>query len=370
MAPPGQQQPNPLTRRALLQSLMGVMAAFPGSALLEACGRAKAAGPRAGSAELGALEPELNIYNWSDYIGPEVISGFEKEFGVKVTYDTFESSEEMVAKLQAGATGYDLVVPPTYAVTVLLETRLLAPLSLKYLTNLGNIASAFRGLAHDPENKFTVPWQWGMTGIAWRKDLVPDVPESWGVFLGQKPRGKMTMLDDVRDVIGVFLRLRGHSINSTDPGELEAARKDATAAKKNLKAYLSAPVKAQLIAGDVWLAQLWNGDAAQARREQPALEWILPREGSTLWIDSLGVPAAAPHPRAAHEFINYILRPEIGAAISAATGYGSPNQAAMPLLTDPVPYPSASELARLEIQRDLGRASGLWDEIWTQIKSA
>ncbi len=299
-----------------------------------------------------------------------MVSGFQKEFGVKVTYDTFESSEEMVAKLQAGATGYDLVVPTTYAMTVLRESGLLAPLSLKYLPNLSNIAPVFRGLSHDPGNAYTVPWQWGMTGIAWRKDLVSAVPESWGVFLGREPQGKMTMLDDLRDVIGVFLRLRGHSINSIDPGELEAARMDAIAAKKNLKAYLSAPVKAQLIAGDVWLAQLWNGDAAQARREQPALEWILPREGSTLWIDSLVVTAAAPHPRAAHEFMNYILRPAVGAAISAATGYGSPNQAAMPLLPDPVPYPSANELARLEIQKDLGRASGLWDEIWTQIKSA
>ncbi len=338
--------------------------------LLQSCGRRKPAGPPAGSAELGPLEKKLNIYNWSDYIGPEVIPAFEKEFGVEVTYDTFESSEEMVAKLQAGATGYDIVVPTTYAVTVLLKSHLLAPLSTRYLTNLGNVAPVFRGLPHDPGNTYAVPWQWGMTGIAWRKDLVHAVPDSWAVFLGQEPRGKMTMLDDVRDVIGVFLRLRGHSINSTDPAELAAARADAIAAKKNLKAYLSAPVKAQLIAGDVWMAQLWNGDAAQARREQPALEWVLPREGSTLWIDSLVVPASAPHPRAAHEFMNYILRPEVGAAISGFTGYGSPNQRAMPLLQNAVPYPSANELARLEIQKDLGRASGLWDEIWTQIKSA
>jgi len=190
------------------------------------------------------------------------------------------------------------------------------------------------------------------------------------VFLRPELRGKMTMLDDLRDVIGAFLRYRGFSINSTTPVELEAARQDAIAAKNNLKAYLSAPVKAQLIAGDVWLAQMWNGDAAQARREQPALRWMLPKEGSTLWIDSLVVPASAPHPRAAHEFINYTLRPEVGAAISAATGYGSPNQASMPLIADPVPYPSENELARLEIQKDLGRASELWDEIWTQIKSA
>lgn len=359
----------PLTRRALLERLLGLVAALPSAALLEGC-RRRSATPRAGSEELGPLEPELNIYNWSDYIAPELIPAFEREFGVRVTYDTFESSEEMVAKLQAGARGYDLVVPPTYAVTVLIAAGLIAPLSARYLPNRANLAPVFRGLAHDPGDRYTVPWQWGMTGIAWRTDLLSAAPESWGVFLEPQYRGKMTMLDDPRDVIGAFLRLRGHSINSIAPAELEAARRDAVAAKGNLKAYLSAPVKAQLIAGDVWLAQLWNGDAAQAARERPALAWTLPKEGSTLWIDSLVLPAAAPHPRAAHEFINFILRPEVGAAISQATGYGTPNQAAMPLLGRPLPYPSTNELARLEIQEDLGRASERWDEIWTRIKSA
>ncbi len=362
----------PLSRRAFIKQAAEAGLAVPGAAaLLSACRSAnQPRRPPAGSPVLGPLEDELNLYNWSDYIAPEVIPGFEKEFGVKVVYDTYESSEEMVAKLEAGASGYDLVVPPTYGATALRAAGLLAPLSPKYLANLGNIAPLFRGLPHDPKGEYTVPWQWGMTGIAWRSDRVAGRLESWGDFLDQGHRGKMTMLDDLRDVIGAFLRYRGYSINSTTPVELEAARKDAIAAKNNLKAYLSAPVKAQLIAGDVWLAQMWNGDAAQARREQPALRWMLPREGSTLWIDSLVVPASAPHPRAAHEFINYTLRPDVGAAISAATGYGSPNQASMPLITDPVPYPSQNELARLEIQKDLGRASELWDEIWTQIKSA
>lgn len=351
------------SRRAFLEGLLG-------AALAEACGRRRSAAPAAGTAELGPLESELNIYNWSDYIAPEIVPAFEREFGVRVVYDTFESSEEMVAKLQAGARGYDLVVPPTYAVTALIAAGLLAPLSSRYLTNRDNLAPVFRGLPHDPGDRYTVPWQWGMTGIAWRTDLVPRPPDSWGVFLDSGYRGKMTMLDDPRDVIGAMLRLRGHSINSVDPAELDGARGDAVTAKANLKAYLSAPVKGQLIAGDVWLAQLWNGDAAQAAREQPALAWILPKEGSTLWIDSLVVPAAAPHPRAAHEFINFVLRPERGAAISRATGYGTPNRAAMPLLEHPVPYPSPNDLARLEIQQDLGRASALWDETWTRIKTA
>ena len=339
------------------------------AALLGACRRSRSDPIPAGSVELGPLEPELNIYNWSDYISPGVVPGFEKEFGVRVTYDTYESSEELVAKLHAGAAGYDLVVPTTYAVTALIESGLLAKLSPRYLGNLSNIAPLFRGLAHDPENAYTVPWQWGMTGIAWRRDLIADAPESWSVYLNRTLAGKMTMLDDERDVIGAFLKYRGHSLNSVDPAELAGAKRDAILAKANLKAYLSAPVKGQLIAGDVWLAQLWNGDAAQARKEQPALSWMLPEEGSSLWIDSLVVPKTAPHPRAAHEFINYTLRPEIAAAISTATGYGSPNQGAMSLIENPVPYPGPDELARLEIQKDLGRASELWDRVWTEIKA-
>jgi len=205
-----------------------------------------------------------------------------------------------------------------------METGLLATLSLRYLDNL---APVFRGLAHDPANAYTVPWQWGMTGIAWRSDLIADAPESWNVFLSQSLAGKMAMLDDVREVIGAFLRYRGHSINSVDPVELAEAKRDAIA-------------------------------------------WMLPAEGSTLWIDSLVVPKSAPHPHAAHEFINYTLRPEIAAAIATATGYGSPNQGAMSLIDNPVPYPAPNELARLEIQKDLGRASVLWGEVGTEVKSA
>ncbi len=359
-----------LSRRELFQQALAVAAGFPAATvLLESCAR-KRAGPAAGSAELGPLEGELNIYNWSDYIGPEVVPGFEKEFGVKVTYDTFESGEEMAAKLEAGAKGYDLIVCTNYLLPMLTATGLLAPLSRRYLTNLANLSPRFRKQPFDPEDAYTVPWAWGMAGIAWRADLVHPAPDSWGVFLDQRERGRMTMLDDERDVIGAFLKYRGHSINSVAPGELEAARRDAVEAKANLKAYISAPVKAQLVAGDVAIAQLWNGDAAQARKEQPAISWVLPKEGAPMYVDSLIVPASAPHPRAAHEFINYVLRPEIGAAIADAIGYGTPNQAAMPLLANPVPYPSPNELARLELQEDLGRASALWDEIWTRIKSA
>jgi spermidine/putrescine transport system substrate-binding protein len=340
--------------------------------ILTACGGEKAARRPAGGemADLGPIGKELNIYNWSDYIAEDTVPNFEKEFGVKVTYDTYESNEEMVAKLQAGASGYDIVVPSNYIVPVMVATDLADELNKKYLTNLGNLAPTFVNPVFDPENRHAIPYQWGTTGFAYRTDKVPTPGDSWGIFLDAKYKGKMTQMDDMRDVIGAWLRFRGHSLNSIDPTELGGAKTDALAAKKNLKAYISAPVKGQLISGDVWIAQLWNGDTEQAKVEQPNLGYVLPREGCTIWTDSMLIPRSAPHKRAAHEFINYVLRPAVGAAISNTTGYGSPNQAALALMKQPVPYPTAEEFQRLEYQKDLGTAGALWDQVWTEIKSA
>ena len=338
--------------------------------VLTACGkRGEKPEGQTAAADLGPIEKELNIYNWSDYIAEDTIPNFEKEFGVKVTYDTYESNEEMVAKLQAGASGYDIVVPSNYIVPVMTATGLASELNKKYLTNLGNLAPTFVNPVFDPENKHAIPYQWGTTGFAYRTDKIPAPGDSWGVFLNAKYKGKMTQMDDMRDVIGAWLRFRGHSLNSIDPAELSGAKTDALSAKKNLKAYISAPVKGQLISGDVWLAQLWNGDTEQAKAEQPAIGYVLPKEGCTIWTDSLLVPVSASHKRAAHEFINYVLRPEVGAAISNFTGYGSPNQAAMGRMKRPVPYPTAEEFQRLEYQKDLGTAGALWDQVWTEIKS-
>jgi spermidine/putrescine transport system substrate-binding protein len=319
---------------------------------------------------LPPLERELAIYNWSDYVAPGTIPEFEREFGVRVTYDVFESNEEMLAKLHAGARGYDVVVPAGNFVTPLVALGLAARYSRRYVPNAAHLSPLFRRLPFDPEGAYTIPYQWGVTGIAWRKDLLPQPPVGWDTFHDGRLAGKLTQLDDMRDAIGAWLRFRGYSLNATDRAALQEAQVDAIRAKANLKAYLSAPVKAQLIAGDVWAAQLWNGDAAQARAEQPAIGFTVPREGSAIWLDSLVVTRNAPHPRAAHEFINYVLRPEVGADITAATGYGTPNSAAIELLDDPVPYPTPDELSRLEYASDLGRATALWDRIWTEIKAA
>jgi spermidine/putrescine-binding protein len=362
-------RPGPHRREFLRWAAATGLAAAPAAGLLVACGREPAREAEDPSTDLGPIGGALNLYIWSDYLAPDTVAGFERETGVRVTLDTYESNEEMLAKLASGAAGYDLVVPSGYVLAPMLQTGLLAPLHARHLPNLGNLEPDLFRPPADQRREYAVPYQWGMTGLAWRRDRLPAPPESWEAFFDPALAGRMTMMDDGREVLGAMLKYRGRSLNSSDPAELEQAKLDALRAKPNLKAYVSAPVKSQLIAGDVWVAQLWNGDTVQARAEQPALEFALPKEGSLLWADYLVVLADAPHKRAAHAFIDHVLRPDVGAAISRATGYGSPNAAAVELIPDPVPYPTREQLAGLEYQKDLGPATQLWDRVWTEVKA-
>ncbi len=317
----------------------------------------------------GELEKELRIYNWSDYIAKDTVSNFEKEFGVKVIYDTYESNEELLAKLQAGASGYDLVCPSGFMVPALVALDLIDAIDRSRIPNSSNLSDIFAGLPYDPPQKYSLPYQWGITGVAYRKDKVKAPVESWGVLHDTQYAGKMTQTDDMRDVIGCWLKYRGKSANSVVPEELEQAKKDALLAKKNIKSYISAPVKGQLITGDVWIAQLWSGDTVQAQAEQPEIQFVIPNEGGTMFVDTMLIPKKAPHKRAAYAFLDYILRPDVGAAISDVTGYGSPNTKALALMKNPVPFPSAEDREKLEFSEDLGEHTQLWDRIWTEIKA-
>lgn len=341
------------------------------SAFLHAC--APGDRPERSGRERG-LEDRLNIYNWSDYVAEETIPGFERELGVKVTYDTYESNEELLAKIQAGASGYDIIVPSNYIVEILIAAGQLDPLSQEWLPNLPNLAPRFRSPPYDAGNRYSVPYQWGTSGIAYRSDRVRGKVDAWRVLWYEEHAGKITMLDDMREVIGAALKVLGYSLNSTDEAQLAEAKTLCIEQKRLLKAYVSAAVKPQLIAGDVWLAQLWSGDAFQAMREQPAIRYAIPKEGSAIWADNLCIPRSAPHRRAAHAFIDYVLRPPVAAAISNAVGYGCPNEAARPLIaeplrSDPALYPPAEILDRLEWIVDLGAATRLYDRLWTEIKA-
>jgi spermidine/putrescine-binding protein len=322
------------------------------------------------AAVLGPIERELHIYNWADYIPEEMVPGFEREFGVKVTYDTYETNEEMLVNLRAGVKGYDVVVPTGWQVKAMTMLGLLRPLSREYLSNWDNLSPLFLRAPANPGSRYAAPYLWGATGISYRRDKLNGPVESWGIFQDRRYAGRMTMLNERREVIGAMLRYRGHSLNSTDPVELAQAQRDAIGAKRNLKAYLSVQVQPYILSGDVWIAQFYNGGARRLWRLEPAIDFAIPREGCTIYCDFMCIPRSAPNPRAAHEFINYLLRPETGARLAEYAGYGTPNLAADKLLRDPVPYPTAEELRRLEYQVDLGSANASWDQVWQEIRNA
>jgi spermidine/putrescine-binding protein len=323
----------------------------------------------AAASAAGPLERELRIFNWSDYIGRTTVADFEREFGVRVSYDTYESNEELVAKLVAGGGGYDIICPTGYIVPLLAEGGLLQPLDHGVLTHWSNLLPLFVEQGVDAGGRYAMPYQWGMTGVAYRTDLVPTPPSSWGLFADPTMRGRVTMMDDGREVLGAMLRWRGHSLNATEPALLEAAKRDALGIKPNLRAYITAVVKGQLISGDIAASQIYLSDARMARGEESRVAFAVPQEGSTLYADYLAIPRDAPNRRAAHAFLNYVLRAEVGAAISNDAGGASPNGAALPFLTDPVPPPDAALQARLEFQRDLGAATDVWDRMWTEVKA-
>jgi spermidine/putrescine-binding protein len=209
-----------------------------------------------------------------------------------------------------------------------------------------------------------------VTGIAYRRDKLSGQVESWATFLDPRYEGRMTMLNERREVIGAMLRYRGHSLNSTDPTELAQAQADAIRAKRNLKAYLSVQARPYLLSGEAWVSQFYDGGARRLAQMEPAIAFAIPKEGCTIYCDFMCIPRSARNPRAAHEFINYLLRPANGARLAEVNPYGTPNVAAMRLLDDPVPYPTAEEFRRLEYQVDLGEANALWDRVWEEIRGA
>jgi spermidine/putrescine transport system substrate-binding protein len=321
------------------------------------------------------LSKELNIYNWSDYIAEDTIPNFEKEFGVKVNYDTYEDNEAMLAKLQSGATGYDIVVPTGYMVEIMLKQGLLAPIDHGNIPNLKGVSERFQDPPYDPGRKYTVPWQWGTTGFAYNSKQVTGDVDSWKLLWDPQYKGKITLLDDMRSAISVPLKMMGFSLNSTSENELMEAKNKLMEQKPLLKAFISAPVKSLLISGEVWLSQLWVGDTLMAADENEDIQYCIPKEGCEIWDDNLAIPKTAPHKYTAEVWMNYCLQPKVAAAISDFVHYATPVEAAKEFISqedreNPGIYPPPDVMERLEYQKDVGETTRIYDQIWTELKAA
>jgi spermidine/putrescine transport system substrate-binding protein len=326
------------------------------------------------------LSSTVNFYNWSDYIDPELLTMFEEECGVKVIYDTFASNEDLLAKLQAGASGYDLIVPSDYMVTIMIQLGLLRELDHGNLPNRANLAERFRNPAYDPDNRYSVPYQWGTTGIGYDLDAVGEAPTSLAALFdpeqAQKHAGRISLLDDSREVLGAALKYLGYSINSTDPAQLEEAKQVVLAIKPYIATFDSSTYADLLVSGETVIGLMWNGGVYQAisENEDRNLGFSFPDEGDTIFTDNLAIPTSAPNPYTAEVLINYLLEAEHAAMVTNFTYYGSPNEAALAFIEDeirddPGIFPPEEALGRGEFIIDVGEATQLYERIWTEIKS-
>jgi len=321
---------------------------------------------------------ELHLFIWANYIAPEVYRLFEKEFGVTVLEENFDSNETLRSKLQAGVTGYDIIVPSDYTVEALITEGLLAPLDLSKIPNFQNISQRFRGLSYDPHNRYAIPYLWGTTGIGYNAHQIKTPLTSWADLFEparlERYRNRVSMLDDPRETIGAALKYLGYSVNSTDPHALAAAKDLLLAQKPYLARYDSETYDDFLLTGDLTVAHGWSGEFAKARLENTAIQYVIPQEGGVIWADNLAIPKSSQRIDLAHTFIDFLLRPEINAMIVNFLRYPSTNEAAtayiLPeIVTDPAIYPPAEIQERLEWIRDVGEALALYEAVWDAVKS-
>jgi len=318
-----------------------------------------------------AARPRLHVFIWSEYLDPAVVRDFERRYDCEVVLDLYEDDGAMMAKLQAGGAAlYDVVVPSDYRVPALIKLGLLAPLRHERLPNLRHLEARFLNLPFDPENRHTVPYQWGTMGLLVRKRPGQPVPDSWAaVFDPPADAAPAVLLDSARDLIGAALRYRGQDVNTTDPAQLRAVRDLLLRAKRR-----ALGAKNKVLDRLAGVAVVYSGEGVRGMDADPDTQYVIPREGSLIWVDSLAVLSRAPNRDLAEQFINFCLEPEIGARIANFTRFATPNAAARQFLrpedlANPAIYPPAEVLARLDFVKPLGAQTRLYDEVWTAVKA-
>ncbi|GEM86448.1 ABC transporter substrate-binding protein [Meiothermus granaticius] len=326
-----------------------------------------------------AQPKELRLYTWTEYIEPAIISDFEKATGIKVRISYYESNEELLAKLQAGGDSqYDVIVPSDFIIPAMIQLRLLKPLDPAKIPNLKNLDPKFKSPPFDPGNQYTVGYLWGTVGLMYNTQVFKTPPQSWAVlFDPAQQKGRFTLMDSQREMLGIGLRYIGQSVNSTDTAALKKVIDLLLQAKnsKNSLGFQGGVSATKLLLGNQAVAAVvYNQDALRTAGGNPKYGFTIPKEGSTLFLDNMAIPARAPNPEAAHRFINFILDAKIGARLANYQNSATPNAAAKPLmkpelLKNPAVWPTEAQMKVLEFILPQGEKDKLYDEAWTRIKS-
>ena len=318
------------------------------------------------------------VYNWGEYLDPEVITMFEEETGIDVIYEEFETNEIMYPKVQSGAIAYDVVCPSDYMIQKMLDNGLLAEINFDNVPNLKNIGQRYmdKSREFDPENKYSVPYCWGTVGILYNKTMVDEPIDSWSILWDDKYRDNILMQDSVRDAFGVTLKYLGYSLNSTDLDELTEAMNLLIVQKPLVQAYVIDQVRDKMIGNEAAIGVIYSGEAIYTQNENPDLEYVIPKEGSNIWIDSWVIPKNAEHKENAEAFINFLCRPDIALMNFDYITYSTPNTAARELIEDEdirnskIAFPDDSELEHCETFHYLGdEADAVYMDLWNKVKS-
>ena len=318
----------------------------------------------------------LTVYNWGEYIDPDLIDRFEDETGIKVVYETFDSNEAMITKIQQGGSAYDIAVPSEYAIEMMKEDDLLIPLNKELLPNLTNIDSYFLDLPFDPNNEYSIPYFWGTLGIVYNPNLLDEDLDfsSWEDLWDPSLKNKVFLFDGSREVIGMGLNATGTTLNSVNEDELSAALKHLKALTPNVKAILGDEITNLMVNNEAAVALTFSGQAADMMWENEELDFAVPEEGSNLWFDNMVIPKTSKNVEAAHAFINFMLDPEVAAQNADYVGYSTPNVAALDLLDEEVTsderfYPTMEQRERLEVYKNLGlEMVGRYNELFLEFK--
>ena len=318
----------------------------------------------------------LIIYNWEEYIGSKTIAGFEKKTGISVKEVFFKDEEETLGAVQSEPGAYDLVVTSDDMVREMREARLLSKLEVSKIPNLKHIYKKYLNLPHDPEQKYSVPYLWGTTGIAVNKKYITGNSNSWKVLFDERYKGKIAVLSDGFEVMGNALKVMGLSINTIDPEKLAEAKELLLKQKPLLRGYLDVvTIRKMMINEELWAAQIYSGEGLIAADENENIEYVIPKEGASIYIDLFVLLRDARNKDEAHLFLNYILRPEVNAKIASELWYATANEAANPLvdaevIESPAVYPPPEVLARCEFYKDLGAATAIVNRIWNDVQLA
>jgi spermidine/putrescine transport system substrate-binding protein len=317
----------------------------------------------------------ITVYNWGEYIDPDLVEQFEEETGIKVIYETFDSNEAMMSKIEQGGTSYDISVPSEYMIEMMSEKDLLLPIDFSQVPNIEHIDPYFLDLAFDPGNRYSIPYFWGTVGIAFNPTLLEGQTfESWDDLWDPSLKQQVILVDGARETVGMALNSLGYSLNSTNLEELREAIDKLKTLSPNVKAVIGDEVTQLMINNEAAVSLTWSGQAADMMWENEDIDFVVPKEGSNLWFDNFVIPKTATNIEGAHAFINFMLDPEVAAQNADYVGYSTPNLSALDLMDPEVVederfYPDEDTRSNLEVYKNLGlELLGVYNELFLEFK--